>query len=127
MDMMAWGESFLREKRESCMSKDVVYIQAEGITSHVVAAVGNHFYKSSTADGFTTVARSVDFIIEASQIEREPKDGDLIIYNGRRYAVAAPNGEPIWEWSGSEQTTYRVHTFCKGDDTLNRAIINTEV
>lgn len=127
MDMMAWGEQYLREKRGEFMSRDVVYIMSEGTTFHVQAAVGQHFYKSSSVDAFTTVARSVDFIIDKDKLEREPKDGDMVIYNGQRYSVAAPNNEPIWEWSGYEQKAYRIHTFCKGDDSLNKVIISTEV
>ena len=40
---------------------------------------------------------------------------------------AAPNGEPVWEWSGFQQEAYRVHTFCKGEDSVNKVIIRTDV
>jgi hypothetical protein len=126
-DMLEWGEKYLREKRAEFMSKDVVYIMSEGVTFHVKAAVGQHFYRSTSVDAFTTLTRSVDFIIDKDALQREPKDGDMVIYNGQRYSVGAPNGETVWEWSGFEQKAYRVHTFCKGDDTLNRVVINTEV
>ena len=126
-DMLEWGEKYLRDKRLEFMSTDVVYIMSEGTTFHVKAAVGQHFYKSSSVDAFTTVARSVDFIIDKDKLQREPKDGDMVVYKGNRYSVAAPNGEPVWEWSGFQQEAYRVHTFCKGEDSVNKVIIRTDV
>lgn len=126
-DMLEWGEKYLRAKRVEFMSTDVVYINAEGTTFHVKAAVGQHFYRQSTIDGISLAIRSVDFIVNAECLEREPRDGDTIIYKGHRFAVTAPSGEPAWEWSGGCHDSYRIHTFCKGEDSINRVVINPEV
>ena len=126
-DMLEWGEKYLRDKRLEFMSTDVVYIMSEGTTFHVKAAVGQHFYRQMTVDGLSLATRSVDFIINAELMQREPKVGDTIVYKGHRFAVTAPSREPAWDWSGFQHEAYRVHTFCKGEDTLNRVVINPEV
>lgn len=127
MDMLEWGEKYLERKRDEHMSRDVVYVAKEGTTYHVKAAVGQHFYRSSSVDGISVGIRSVDFIVRASDLEREPCYEDMIIYKNHRYVVNAPSGEPVFEWSGGTHDSYRIHTFCKGEDTLNGVVINTEV
>ena len=40
----------------------------------------------------------------------DPERGDTIIFNNCRYEVLAPNGEPVWRWSGAYHSTRRIHT-----------------
>ena len=40
----------------------------------------------------------------------DPERGDVILHAGLRYEVLAPNGEPVWRWSGTGRILRRIHT-----------------
>jgi hypothetical protein len=56
-----------------------------------------------------------DFLITASDLNIEPEEGDVIVYQSRRYEVL-PAGGATWQWSDPYKTTYRIHTKDIGDD-----------
>ena len=51
-----------------------------------------------------------DFLIAAEDLPDDPERGDVILHAGLRYEVLAPNGEPVWRWSGTGRILRRIHT-----------------
>ena len=54
--------------------------------------------------------RPGDFLIAAEDLPDDPERGDVILHAGLRYEVLAPNGEPVWRWSGTGRILRRIHT-----------------
>lgn len=45
---------------------------------------------------------------------RKPKYGDLIRWDGREYRVGDDNGDTVFDWTDTYQTSMRIHTVYRG-------------
>jgi hypothetical protein len=73
---------------------------------------------ATSGGGLRVGAQVIDFLILADALPGiEPKPGDVIAADGRRYEVL-PLGEDVrgWRWSDPYRTTYRIHTRDIGPD-----------
>lgn len=116
-NIMQTAEAFLDEQLKGFASEMVEY-RPRGVSlwKKVNAVIGKSFFKVDDVNGISTHTRSIDFIIDALELGQEPVKGDAILRNGILYEVYEPNNEPCWRYSGSNHTTYRIHTHSLGND-----------
>ena len=50
----------------------------------------------------------IDFIVDFESLGTMPETGDVITYNGKRYAVSAPSDEKCYRWHILNQSL-RIH------------------
>lgn len=87
-------------------------ILADGIP----AKLGRTLFRSENKFGVTVRQEQRDFIVRASDLAATPEVGDEIQYNGKRYSVSAPNGEPCWKWhTRTTHTQKRIHAKFNGE------------
>lgn len=110
MGMLEDAANWLNQQREECLSVSVTYQPKNGTPVPVTAAVGRTLFRAENEYGVTVRTESRDFLISVSELPAEPQRGDRIVYANRQYEVLAPNGEPVWRWSGSQMVTRRIHT-----------------
>ena len=93
----------------------------DGVTlyTNIPAKLGSMLFRTDdAARGITIRTEQRDFIIRAADVSGldEPKKGDEIIWDGKAYMVAAPNGEPCWKWhTRHSHTQIRIHAKYIGD------------
>jgi hypothetical protein len=65
-----------------------------------------------TFGGFQLYTDSIIFEIEKSNMTSiiQPKEGDIIVYEGKEYPISSPNGNPCWLEVGAYNVTIKVHT-----------------
>ena len=110
MGLLETAAVWLNSQREECLSVPVQYQFRSGGSVELTATVGRTLFRSENEYGMTIRVESRDFLVSAEQLSAEPHRGDRIIYAGRIYEVLAPNGEPVWRWSGPQHVTCRIHT-----------------
>ena len=110
MDLLGTAAEWLNEKREECLSVPIIYLLKDGGSLELTATIGRTLFRTENEYGVTIRVESRDFLISTEKLSVTPQRGDRIIYAGRRYEVLAPNGEPVWRWSGTSQQTRRIHT-----------------
>ena len=108
MNLMEKGAAFLAKKRAQCLSVPVEYRRGEEAVHQLAATVGSTLFRADDRYGVTTRTRSVDFIMAAPGFI--PEGGDEIRYDGQRFEVLAPNGEPVWRFSDNTGRSIRIHT-----------------
>lgn len=89
------------------------------IASGIKAKLGSTLFRADDNRGMTIRTEQRDFIVKASDFAAgfEPETGDEIAYDGHRYLVTAPNGEPCWRWhSRLNHSQIRVHAKHVGTD-----------
>lgn len=110
MGLIEEAANWLNQQREECLSVQITY-QGKGENPvPMTATVGRTLFRAENEYGVTIRTESRDFLVSVGQMPTEPQRGDRITYGGRLYEVLAPNGEPVWRWSGSPQVTRRIHT-----------------
>lgn len=110
IDLLGNAAEWLSSIREQCLSVPVTYqIRGKKLLS-LTATLGRTLFRADNEYGATVRIESRDFLISALQLPEEPQRGDRIIHAGRVFEVLAPNSEPVWRWSGTGQTTRRIHT-----------------
>lgn len=110
-NFMSIGEDFLNAQLFNCASEKVLYYRHEEINGVLCdALIGQSFFKVDDVTGFTVRERSIDFIIQSSQLDFAPEKGDVIMRGDKKYEVLAPQNEPCWRYSGGNMDTYRIHT-----------------
>lgn len=82
--------------------------QANSETKTLAAKVGKSQTVSSNIDGIIIHESWVDFIVDYSALAMMPEVGDIITYNGVRYAVGAPPDELCYRWHILNQSI-RIH------------------
>lgn len=112
---MSKASAFLAVQRKQYLSESIIYSPLSGGTHSLFATIGRTLFRAENEYGVTVRTESKDFIIEANDLGCEPQRGDSIIFDGKQYEVLAPNNEPCWRWSGSDNKTYRIHTKFMGD------------
>ena len=82
------------------------------------AKVGRTLFRTDdVATGVVFRFEERDFIVRASDCAAigEPRRGDEIVWDGRLYLVAAPDGEPCWKWhTRQSHTQMRIHAKYSG-------------
>jgi len=104
------ASAWLETQRLRELSVPAVYVRRNGEQIPVNVTLGRTLFRAEDQYGVTVRIESRDFLIAASELSNEPERGDSIVYNGFRYEVLAPNGEPVWRWSGAYHWTRRIHT-----------------
>ena len=52
----------------------------------------------------------MDFIVRAQDLKiARPAVRDIIVWDGKRYAVCDTDADKCWRWHDRGQTTYRIH------------------
>ena len=110
MGLLEEAAAWLNDQREERLSVPIKYQSKGGTSAELTATVGRTLFRSENEYGVTIRVESRDFLVSAENLPREPQRGDRIIYAGRIYEVLAPNGEPVWRWSGPQHVTRRIHT-----------------
>ncbi len=108
--MLEQASAWLEAQRMKELSVPAVYVRKDGTQTQVNATPGRTLFRAENQYGVTVRTESRDFLVAASELPDEPERGDAIVYAGNRYEVLAPNGEPVWRWSGSYRWTRRIHT-----------------
>lgn len=116
MGLLEQGAAWLEVQRKTCLTVPAVYLRRGGQRISVNATIGRTLFRAENQYGTTIRTESRDFLIPASELTNEPERGDSVIYAGKKYEVLAPNGEPVWRWSGTGQTLRRIHTKEIGDE-----------
>ena len=110
MGLLESAAEWLNRKREECLSVPIIYLLKDGSSLELTATIGRTLFRAENEYGVTIRVESRDFLISTGKLSAPPQRGDRIIYAGRRYEVLAPNGEPVWRWSGTGQLVRRIHT-----------------
>ena len=110
MGLLEAGAAWLADQLQESLSVPVEYICRGGEGVPVKATIGRTLFRAEDQYGITTRVESRDFLILADDLPVTPARGDVIIFDGCRYEVLAPNGEPVWRWSGTENLVRRIHT-----------------
>lgn len=106
------------------MQRRLADVAGETVTYNgepVRAVAASSTLKVNDEYGTSVIVRTFDFIVAVSAIPGEPQKGDEIVRQGRRYVVTSPGGEPCWRYSGTAETTYRIHTKQMPQDADLRA------
>ena len=110
MGLLENAAAWLNDQREECLSVPIEYRFRSGGFVELTASVGRTLFRAENEYGVTIRVESWDFLVSAEKLPDEPQSGDRIVHAGRVYEVLAPNGEPVWRWSGSQHVTRRIHT-----------------
>ena len=110
MGLLEESAAWLNNRREECLSVPILYQSKGGTSAEMTATIGRTFFRADNEYGMTIRIESRDFLVSTENLPTEPQRGDRITYAGRIYEVLAPNGEPVWRWSGSQHVTRRIHT-----------------
>ena len=110
MNLLESASKWLDAQRRENLSVSIIYHPKKGGSSEILATLGRTLFRTENQYGITTRIESRDFLVLADDLPNDPERGDTIIYNGCRYEVLAPNGEPVWRWSGAYHSTRRIHT-----------------
>jgi len=112
-DLLRQGSQWLEQMRTAHCASPVTYRRPpDPEVWHVQATFGRTAYEVADESGLTVGSHVWDFLILADALPGvEPKPGDVIAADGRRYEVL-PLGEDVrgWRWSDPYRTTYRIHT-----------------
>jgi len=108
--MLEQAAEWLEARRLKELSVPAVYARRDGRQIPINVTPGRTLFRVEDQYGVTVRTESRDFLVAASELSDEPERGDSIVYNRFRYEVLAPNGEPVWRWSGAYHWTRRIHT-----------------
>lgn len=109
-DLLRQGAAWLGQMRTTHCTSLVTYERPPDAVE-VRATFGRTAYEAVDDGGMTVGAHVWDFLILADELGMEPRPGDVIVADGRRFEVL-PLGAEIrgWRWSDPYGTTYRIHT-----------------
>lgn len=110
MNLLESASEWLDAQRRDNLSVPIIYLPKKGGSFEIPATLGRTLFRTENQYGLTIRIESRDFLIVATDLPDDPERGDSIIYNDCRYEVLAPNGEPVWRWSGTFHSTRRIHT-----------------
>ena len=113
--MLEQASEWLEFQRRQNLAVPIVYVRKSGEVLRIKASVGRTLFRAENEYGVTIRAESRDFLVAGSDLPNDPVRGDNILYEGHRYEVLAPNGEPVWRWCGTSRLTRRIHTKEIGD------------
>lgn len=108
--MLEQASEWLEYQRLKELSVPAVYVRRGGERINVNVTLGKTLFRAENEYGVTIRTEARDFLIAGSELKNDPERGDAIILSGTRYEVLAPNGEPVWRWTGTYHWTRRIHT-----------------
>lgn len=113
--MLRSALDWLREMEREHLAVDIAYTryrvdEAQAPSIVIKAVPGRTLFRAENDCGVTVRTEARDFLVEAADLGAEPQRGDLIDFDGGRYEVLAPDGEPVWRWSDAFRLAYRIHT-----------------
>ena len=85
MGLLENAAEWLESQRIRELSVPIVYLRRDGETLNIPATLGRTLFRAENEYGVT-------------------------IRTETRYEVLAPNGEPVWRWSGTGRILRRIHT-----------------
>lgn len=110
MNILQQAEQHLNEIRRNYFSSPITYIRSAGKETYsLFATLGKTVFRTEDYTGMTTRIHGVDFIVAADDCPFIPKRGDVILCEGSKYEVTAPNGEDVWRWSSGNRQSRRIH------------------
>ncbi len=118
-DLLRDGLNWLKQQRTAYMTSPVTYRRAGSGSQNdaeVQATFGKTDYEVADDYGATIRTHVIDFLILTDELGHEPKAGDVIVADGRKYEVMNLAGEGPWRWSDPYRTTLRIHTKDIGND-----------
>ena len=110
MGLLENAAEWLESQRIRELSVSIVYQRRGGETLNIPATLGRTLFRAENEYGVTIRTETRDFLIAAENLPDDPERGDVILHAGLRYEVLAPNGEPVWRWSGTGRILRRIHT-----------------
>lgn len=119
MGLIEEGARALEAERQKFLTVPAVYVLRDGGRIPIHPTLGSTLFRAENEYGVTIRVESRDFLVSAEELVFTPERGDSVVYGGREYEVLAPNGEPVWRWSGTEQLVRRIHTKEVGSVSLD--------
>ena len=97
-------------------SRPVTYLRNGSVVAeNIPAKLGKTLFRAEGEYGVTIRIERRDFIVRSSDVAITPEVGDEIRFDGRRYTVTAPNGEPCWMYhTRQSHTQLRIHAEYNG-------------
>lgn len=115
MGMLEQAAEWLEAEKRKSLAVPIRYVRKNGAELELKAVRGRTLFRAENEYGVTIRTETRDFLVAASDLPGDPERGDLILCDGFRYEALAPNGEPVWRWSGSCRLTRRIHTKETGE------------
>ena len=116
--MFLRGEAMIDRMFEASGTSVSYRRDGEVMVESAPAKVGRTLFRTDdVATGMVFRFEERDFIVRASDFAAigEPRRGDEIVWDGRLYLVAAPDGEPCWKWhTRQSHTQMRIHAKYSG-------------
>ena len=116
--MFLRGEEMIDRMFETSGTSVSYRRDGEVMVESAPAKVGRTLFRTDdVATGVVFRFEERDFIVRASDFAAigEPRRGDEIVWDGRLYLVAAPDGEPCWKWhTRQSHTQMRIHAKYSG-------------
>ena len=116
--MFLRGEAMIDRMFETSGTSVSYRRDGEVMVESAPAKVGRTLFRTDdVATGVVFRFEERDFIVRASEFAAigEPRRGDEIVWDGRLYLVAAPDGEPCWKWhTRQSHTQMRIHAKYSG-------------
>ena len=83
----------------------------DGLSVGVTCAkVGQSVLYTQEYGGVTMHVHRMDFIVRSCALRiARPAVRDIIVWEGKRYAVCDTDADKCWRWHDRGQTTYRIH------------------
>lgn len=117
MNQIQRGMNWLADKQDEHHSVTLDYVYnsihtgtpppaSEGISGVILPV-----YTDSSEDGDSSVvSRLFDFLIRVDLLTREPRRGDVIVYEGLEYEVRENPFSGAFRYSDAYRIRYRIHT-----------------
>lgn len=97
---------------EDVAGEPITYTYSDGtVVRDIIGVPGKSDAGESSPGGKVLVAiRSNDWQIRKGLLPKEPTRGDTIeTADGRVYMAQPALGGPVWQWSDTNETFYRIH------------------
>lgn len=107
-NLLGKASDWIQAKRREHLSISVEYRRG-GETIPITAAVGSTRFELADDQGIMQAFTSRDYLVGVDQIDGEPIVGDRIVDAGVSYEVTPPAGQPHWQFSDRNRSTYRIH------------------
>ena len=88
----------------------IEYVRDGLSVGEACAKIGQSVLHTQEYGGVTMHVHRMDFILRAQDLRiARPAVRDIIVWNGKQYAVCDTDSENCWRWHDRRQTTYRIH------------------
>lgn len=95
---------------ETGYEEHIEYMRDGLSVGKVCAKVGQSVLYTQEYGGVTMHVHRMDFIVRAQDLKiARPAVRDIIVWEGKRYAVCDTDADKCWRWHDRKQTTYRIH------------------